>query len=55
MFPRHYFAGRLFAPRFFPQSAGEASTPLPVPALQLFRAYEAAGVRRAARDVPGEE
>lgn len=23
MFPRRYFAGRMFAPRFFPESAGE--------------------------------
>lgn len=24
MFPRRYFPGRMFAPRFFPESAGEA-------------------------------
>lgn len=27
MFPRRYFAGRFFAPRYWPQSAGGAPAP----------------------------
>lgn len=27
MFPRRYFAGRMFAPRYFPESQGGATAP----------------------------
>ncbi len=36
MFPRRYFAGRAFAPRFFPQSQGIAAVDAPISATRLY-------------------
>ncbi len=35
MFPRRYFAGRAFAPRFFPQSQGIAAVDAPISATRV--------------------